>query len=374
MSKKIIIDLSFITTNYNSGVAKYAYRFIEYLTLHNIENEFCLLVNFVAYDHFRATYPQFEMYKLGKLWMDKLGFFKKIAFALEFRKVVNNIDSDLIFCPWTNPINALSTKQKKIATIHDLQIRIDSKNYKQRDVWLQNFADSNIIKHAFKVLTISEYSKAQILKYFPDTTEKLLDCSNCVSLSLKEDVAPIKPGYDYLLYVGRMDAMKNVLTLVRAFNEIKDIFPHLNLVLVSTAWGYYEKKIKPFVESHGLINRITKVVNCSDEELVGWYKGTSLFVFPSLREGFGFPPIEAAYLNIPVLTSKADSLEEVTLGLLNYYEPATDSKALAARIVECLNNPPSIEQLEEIKSKYIKHYSVEVFGKRIYELLKKYNQ
>lgn len=373
MSKKIIIDLSFITTNYNSGVAKYAYRFIEYLTIHNLECDFSLLVNNIAYNHFKSIYPQFEIYELGKQWMDKLGYFKKIALAFEFRKVVNNIDSDLIFCPWANPINALSIKRKKIATIHDLQIRIDSKKYKQRDVWLQNFADSNIIKHALKVLTISEYSKAQILKYFPDITEKLLDCSNCVSLSLKEDVAPMKPGYDYLLYVGRMDAMKNVLTLVRAFNEIKDKFPHLNLVLVSTAWGYYEQEIKPFVESHGLIDRITKIVNCSDKELVGWYKGTSLFVFPSLREGFGFPPIEAAYLNIPVLTSKADSLEEVTLGMLNYYEPSTDSKALAARIEECLNNPPSIERLEEIKLEYIKHYSVEVFGKRIYELLKKYN-
>lgn len=374
MSKKIIIDLSFITTNYNSGVAKYAYRFIEYLTLHNLEREFCLLVNFVAYDHFRAIYPQFEMYKLGKLWMDKLGYFKKIAFAFDFRKVANSVDSNLIFCPWTNPINALSTKQKKVATIHDLQIRIDSKNYKQRDVWLQNFADSNIIRHAFKVLTISEYSKKQILNYFPNSIEKLHDCSNCVSLSLKQDVVPKKPGYSYLLYVGRMDAMKNVLTLVKAFDEIKDKFPHLKLVLVSTSWGYYEKEIRPFVESHDLTDRITKVVNCSDEELVGWYKGTSLFVFPSLREGFGFPPIEAAYLNIPVLTSKADSLEEVTLGLLNYYEPPTDSTALAARIVECLNTPPSKEELEEIKTAYIKHYSVEVFGRRVYELLKKWNR
>lgn len=373
MSKKIIIDLSFITTNYNSGVAKYAYRFIEYLTIHNLEHEFCLLVNTVAYDHFMSIYPKFEMYELGKRWMDKLGYFKKIAFAFDFCKVANSIDSNLIFCPWTNPINALDTKQKKVATIHDLQIRIDSKNYKQRDVWLQNFADSNIIKHAYKVLTISEYSKKQILKYFPDSTEKLLDCSNCVSLSLRQDVAPMKPGFNYLLYVGRMDAMKNVLTLVKAFNDIKDQLPYLKLVLVSTAWGYYEKEIKPFVESHGLTGRIIKVVNCSDEELVGWYKGTSLFVFPSLREGFGFPPIEAAYLSTPVLTSKADSLGEVTLGLLNYYDPPTDSNALATRIVECLNNPPSKEKLEEIKTEYIKHYSVEVFGRRIYELLKKCN-
>lgn len=159
MSKKIIIDLSFITTNYNSGVAKYAYRFIEYLTNHNLECDFSLLVNTVAYNHFKSVYPQFEIHELGKQWMDKLGYFKKIAFAFEFRKVVNNIDSDLIFCPWTNPINALSTKQKKIATIHDLQIRIDSKNYKQRDVWLQNFADSNIIKHAFKGWRLSDAAR-----------------------------------------------------------------------------------------------------------------------------------------------------------------------------------------------------------------------
>lgn len=66
-----------------------------------------------------------------------------------------------------------------------------------------------------------------------------------------------------------------------------------------------------------------------DQLLAQYYQFADLFIHPSLLEGFGYPPIEAAIHKTPVLTTKETALYESTMGILNYYEPATDSQALA---------------------------------------------
>lgn len=367
--RRIIIDLSFVTTNYNTGVAKYTYRFIDYIICNKKEKEFILLVNIVAQKHFANKYPQFEICSIGKMWMDKLGYFKKFAFMFSFKKSVNKLSADMLFCPWSNPINALPTNKCRVVTIHDLQIRIDKGNYKRRDLWLQNFADSNNVSKSKLVLTISNFSKEQILKFFPYAKDKLLNASNSVSMKEIPSMQKICRGYDYILYVGRMDVMKNVKTLVKAFAKVCEYKPDIKLVLISTAWSYYDKEIAPFVIKHNLEENLVKVINCTETELAQWYKGALLFVFPSQREGFGSPPIEAAFMNIPVVTTKCDSLEEVTMGLLNYYEPPTDDTALFNAIKNVIDNPPNNDELKSIKKTYYDNYSIDNFGQRIYNIL-----
>lgn len=176
-------------------------------------------------------------------------------------------------------------------------------------------------------------------------------------------------GSPYLLYVGRLDVMKNVITLVKAFNLIKDKYTAYKLVLISSYWDYFETEIKPYVKNNDMMDRIVCVHNCSDEELTRWYMGASLFVFPSLREGFGYPPIEASFLKIPVVSSKSDSLEEVTLGLLNYYEPADNHNELSKTIDKCLSFPKSEKELDEIKNIMYDHYSTDTFGKKLFDFL-----
>lgn len=86
----------------------------------------------------------------------------------------------------------------------------------------------------------------------------------------------------------------------------------------------------------------------SDDERNGLLAGADLFVSPSLFEGFGRTPVEAAMLEIPVLTTRETSLPEATMELVHYYEPARDENALAEAILSVFSSPQSPEQRREI--------------------------
>ena len=193
--------------------------------------------------------------------------------------------------------------------------------------------------------------------------------SNLVSLPLYKETIPMSPGFDYILYVGRLDPMKNISTLLKAYKRIHDKRLKYKLVLISHSIDNYNKLFKPFVVANKLDNEIILVHNCSETDLIRWYKGAKLFVFPSIREGFGFPPIEAGMLRVPVLSSKSDSLEEITKGLVNYYEDPLDDKELADKITYCLNTPMTTEQLNAISECFISNYSTNIVGKKICDFL-----
>lgn len=369
---KTIIDLSFVLGNYNTGLAKYAYRLLEYISKSNQQSKYILLTDIISQDYIRSQYPEYEIEVIGKKWMNRTGWFKYYFLAYDFLRKVNSLSADVIFCPSANATNMFKTRAKKITAIHDLQTRIDKGARNKRIIWRQMYAEDKITENSAAIVTISDFSKKQILTYYPNLESKLYNFSNSVSMLDADDIEPMNAGYPYLLYVGRLDEMKNVITLVKAFNLIKERYPEYKLVLLSASWSYYNEYIEPIVKENSLDERIVKVVNCSEEDLTKWYKGASMFVFTSLREGFGSPPVEAAYMQIPVVTSTCDSLSEVTRGLLNYYEPATDPESLANTIIRVLDSPPTKEELKNIKDELISNYSIDVFGKKLCDFLDSY--
>lgn len=134
--------------------------------------------------------------------------------------------------------------------------------------------------------------------------------------------------------------------------------------------GYWEKVCVPYIQAHHLEPHILHLRQpVSDQLLAQYYQFADLFIHPSLLEGFGYPPIEAAIHRTPVLTTKETALYESTMGLLNYYEPATDPQALAHKIRELLANPPSAEKLARISEKLRRQYDYAAQAEKVYQYL-----
>lgn len=365
---KVLFDLSFIRLDLYTGVAKYAYRILDYVVLSNQYENFKLLLNVASERQIRTWYPQFGTIVIGRRGLLKIPVIRTLWCMFEFPKTVNRSGCDIVFCPYGGSINCLNTKVKKITTVHDLQLQVDLKGISKI---LPKIWDDTVVKNSDVIVTISEFSKNQILSFYPELEGRVFPLGNSISVNEKSSV-DLQIAYRYILYVGRLSGKKNVLTLLKAFNGIKDKIKDRKLVIIGKTNSYWENTLFPYIENQGLSEKIILVESCSEEELTAWYKRADLFVFPSIREGFGSPPLEAAILEVPVITSLADSLEEVTMGLLNSYNNPMDDEELSKKILTVLTNPPSKECLKEIRRKLLAKYSPEIVGQRICNFIYNY--
>lgn len=185
--------------------------------------------------------------------------------------------------------------------------------------------------------------------------------------------SPLQAGY--LLYVSSLLKYKNVLTLLKAYNLIKEQINRKLVIIgrvINLADDSWEKEALPFIQKNHLERFIIHISQpLADDELSRYFQFTDLFIHPSLLEGFGYTPIEAAIHKVPVLTTKETALYETTMGLLNYYSPATDEHALAEKILLLLENKVAPEELERI-SETLKNNTITVtsLGKSMIYCLK----
>lgn len=365
MKNKILIDLSFIRSKPYSGVAKYAYRIIDYIILSGRCERYALLLDIISESEIKKRYPQFETKTIGNRLITKIPLVRTFWLQFSFKHFVNASEYEVVFCPWANQITCLKSKKKIVSVIHDLQSLIDWKGFA---LYRDRLVFNNIIRNSYRIVTISEFSKQQINSIYPSATADNL--SNSVSIetdNLPERMFP----YPYILFVGRICKMKNLLTLVRSFSRISKRYKDLRLVVVGQSNDYWEKVIMPLLKDGEIENKVTLLSVVSEKQLSALYRDAQLFVFPSLREGFGSPPVEASIMKTPVVSSKADSLEEVSLGLWFSCENPQDDNELSEIIIRVLQEPPTEEELSHIREEMLKHYSPTVVCSKICNYLEK---
>lgn len=168
------------------------------------------------------------------------------------------------------------------------------------------------LRHAAKtanhIMTISEGSKRDIMEHFDVSDERITATPLAVDLEHFKPVGS-KAAQSYILFVGTRDARKNISSLIRAFTQIADKIPHQ--LIIAGRPAKKQDDSKEVVEQLHLEDRIEFREDITYAQLPALYSHADIFVWPSLYEGWGFPPQEAMACGTPVIVSDGTPLPEV---------------------------------------------------------------
>ncbi len=210
-------------------------------------------------------------------------------------------------------------------------------------------------KHADHIMTISQQSKKDIMEQYRTPEDRITVTPLAIDTShFYPRTSLDSPSSPYILFVGTRDARKNISTLIRAFTAIADKIPH-RLVIAGREADKRDNS-KETVAKLGLESRVEFKEYVPYEELPALYSGADLFVWPSIYEGWGFPPQEAMACGTPVIVSDGGPLSEVVgdAGIIVPFskkdlhermEDAVFTSALSERILEVLTHTTLQESL-----------------------------
>jgi glycosyltransferase involved in cell wall biosynthesis len=175
-------------------------------------------------------------------------------------------------------------------------------------------------RRAERILTVSETSKADILRYCDVPAERIVVVHNAIDDHFEtapsdEAVQRVRERYQldgpFALYVGNIKPHKNLERLIDAFDLVRrGGFERLELLIIGDQVSKYPR-LRRTVDTHKLHKHVRFLGFVPDDTLAALYRLATVFVFPSLYEGFGLPPLEAMASGTPVVTSNRSSMPEV---------------------------------------------------------------
>ena len=334
-----------------SGLLEYPKKFKVVLFVHpNMVNVFGKMFP-------TATIIKTHKNHLGKIpfigTFSKMFIIKKLDSLLIKKEKCDVIlqNGDAFYAPVTHDKN-------EILNIMDFNIfRLLKKGSFEEKTFRRKY--KKFISKSNNIITLSEFAKQDILKFVGKYNGNIFVVHEAIEKPIKPKTKS-KEDKPYILTINSFLKYKNQLTLVKAFDLIKDKVPY-NLIMVGRPEigyrfsGYDE--IVEYIDKNNLNDRVIIKSFISDEERNNLLYNASLFVTTSTLEGFGRTPVEAMMCSVPTISTRETSLPEATMELAYYYNNPFDYKELADKILEIYNNRPSKSELNKIANKLIKAYN-----------------
>ncbi len=374
--KKILIDAVSLLSPL-TGIGRYTYEISSHLQkLSQDKYEIFFNYGFISKELYGQNSNQTDRQQKAKklqVFIKKFPFFKKItrtlyAFIARFHRVTYELYWQPSFIPNQN------IKAKKVfCTIHDFSFLLHPQWHpKERIEYLQTHL--HLAKKADHIITGSNFTKQEIIHHMQIPKEKISVIYHGVNHELYKPYTQNELQYtkvkfslseNFLLFVGSIEPRKNLLTLLKAYNlftnEKKEKLP---LILVGFS-GWENKKIMKEIEKNRDYIRYLGYV--SDEELAHLYNLCALFIYPSLYEGFGLPPLEAMACGAVVITSNVASLPEVCGDAALYVEP-TNPQDIKDKITLVMESKTLKKELSQKSLSQASHFSWESAAEKHFEV------
>lgn len=320
------------------------------------------------------TPPFFKNYDIRSIDFPFLWTQTRFAWELFFHT------PDVLWMPMHNLPFIRKRRMNTVVTVHDLAYKYFPEYFPKRDLIELNLLGDLAIRNANHLIAVSESTKRDILKWYPEVKEENITVvyhgfdSELFSAGRNEDEEKrVRESLcidgDYLLYTGAIQPRKNLEVLIDAFTILKEQGDANDLKLVlagGDAW--LSDLVHAKVEENPFRDDIIMPGQIAFGDLGHLMRGASVYVFPSLYEGFGIPVLEALASGVPVIAADNSSLREVGGDAAQYFD-ANDARELALKIKNVLSDDILREDMIARGSEHIKNFSWEKCAKETLDVL-----
>lgn len=349
------------------GLGRYTQKLVKNLEIIDSKNEYLIFLRKENWDDYVPSRENFKKVLADYRWYT-------LKEQIMIPRAIKKQKIDLMHFPHFNiPV---FYRRKFVVTIHDLiLIKYPTKKATTLDPLLYKFkywgykkVINSAVKRAEKIITVSEYTKKELVEYFNIPSDKVVvtyeACDGVESGQLEipdhgflKDFNINKP---FILYVGNAYPHKNLEKLLDVYkNFTKKTDNKYQLVLVGKKDYFYQRLIE-YAQKRELKanNDVVFFGYATEKQLADLYRSAKLYIFPSLFEGFGLPPLEAMSYGLPVLSSNASCLPEILGDAAAYFDPKNEAD-MVEKMISLVKDDQLREKLVTRGYDKIKTYSWE---------------
>ena len=266
----------------------------------------------------------------------------------------------------TNYDVPLWTSVPTVVTIHDLSIILCPETHDQKLLRRALRRMPTMGRKAERIITPSESVRSEVCEHLGITPDKVVAIPHAARRSFSQALhsetvsvtSRLEIEDDFLLFVGTIEPRKNLLTLVRALEDIYRTTPLRPQLVIAGKEGWLTEELFSYLKGLGIRERVRFTGNLADNDLRALYSTCRVFIYPSLYEGFGLPLLEAMACGAPVIASRIPSLME-TAGNAARFVGAEDYGELAQTIVRLLGDSGERQHLSLAGLKRAREFSWE---------------
>jgi len=337
------------------GMDMVALELINELQKLDHENEY---VVFVKPDEDKSIFKKTQNFKIVELGGGPYPTWEQIALP----KAAKREGCDILHC--TSNTAPVSPGMPLVTTLHDIIYMESISIFKKGGTWYQKFGNMyrrwnvpKVVKISDKIITVSKFERNRIGEFFniPEDNDRLVAIYNGVTEHFRKiddntELNRVKQLYklpdNFLFFLGNTDPKKNTPGVLKAFSDyIKKTGDDMYLVMLD----YEESSLINILTEIGdkdLRSRIVLTGYVVNTDLPAIYNLCRIFLYPSLRESFGIPMLEAMRCGVPVITSNTSSMPEVS-GDAAYIVDPYNPEEITAGIIELLKNKELRKELIE---------------------------